>query len=511
MSYSENNKRIAKNTIYLYIRTFLVMAIQLYTSRLILQVLGVTDLGIYNLVGGIVTMIAVLNTSQTKATSRFITYSLGKGETKKQTSVVFSQCMTIHILVSGIILILGETIGLYVVNCWTTIPADRIFAANVVYQLSLFTFVLHFIRVPYDSVIVAHEKMNIYAYMSIFEVALQLALIYSIITIGGDSLIIYTTSVILIAAILLLLYKKYVNIKFKSYYFNWNYDQQKSREIVQFTGWALMGSSANTATQQGVSLLFNNFVGLLANTALGFANQVNAAVGRFVSNFSVAFNPQIIKYYAEQNIPSMHLLMNRASKFSFALCYLMALPLIVNMDTVLALWLDVVPKYTVEFCQLIIICSIIDSISGVFNTAITATGHFRNYQIAIAISFAIDLLCAFLLLYFGVHPSLVFASRIVTRGFINMAIGLYYTKQQLDFCIINYVKTVLLPIALTIIITVPIAYASASFSSDLLNLLVSCLCSIIAIFLCMFTFLLDQHEKNKIKSIISNIICKVRI
>lgn len=500
-----NNKRIAQNTLYLYIRTFMVMCVQLYTSRLILQILGETDLGIYNIVGGIVTMMSFVNVAQTKSTSRFITYSLGKGESKEQTNVVFSQCMTIHVIICILVLFIGETLGLYIVNYWISMPNERVFAANIVYQLSLMTFVLHFFRVPYDSIIVAHEKMQVYAYMSILEVFLQLLLVFAIIYLGGDNLIIYAVSVCTIALILLVFIKLYINKTFKSYFYKWNWSNTESLKILSFSGWTLLGSTASTATQQGVSLLFNNFVGLVANTALGFANQVNVAVARFVSSFSTAFNPQIIKYYAEGNRTAMHALMNRASKFSFALCYVMALPLIVNMEFVLTLWLGNIPQYTVEFCQLIIICSIVDSVSCVFNTSITATGNLKFYEFFISVSFLMDLLFAFVLLNLGFHPAVVFGSRILTRGVLNMFIGILFSKKLLEFKISKYLNEVLIPVLVTIAFTIPIAYYTRITDNSFWGLITSTSCSIFAVTICMLTFLLDKEEKTTVLSVIKRV------
>ena len=388
---SENaNRRIAKNTIYLYVRTIVVMIVSLYTSRLVLQVLGETDLGIYNVVGGIVTLLAFLQTAQSKATSRYITYELGENASSKRLGHVFSACMTIHILIVLFFLLIAETLGLWAVHHWIVVPSERMQAALWVYQFAIFTFCIHMLRVPYDAVIIAHENMSVYAYMSIIEVVLQLLMVVALKYIVVDHLILYAGALSLIAVILFILYAVYVRLKHSQYRFSWVWDGQLSMKILSFSGWTMLGSTANTMTQQGVSLLFNNFVGLVANTALGFANQVNTAVGRFVGSFTTAFNPQIIKLYAQKNNESLHLLMFRASKFSFALAFVMALPLILNMDFVLHLWLGQVPQYTVEFCRLIVLCTVIDATTSVYNTAVTATGQIRNYQIGVSISFVLD-------------------------------------------------------------------------------------------------------------------------
>ena len=474
----------------------------LYTSRLVLQALGETDLGIYNLVGGIVALMAFLQSAQTKATSRFITYELGLGGEPSKLSRIYSICMSIHILIAIIIVIIAETVGLLIINEYTQIPESRIVAANVVYQFSIFTFVMHFIRCPLDSVIIAHEDMSVYAYMSILEVSLQLGLVFTVLYHSGDNLILYGSLVFAVSVILFLCYLMYRRKTYPVYKYGFIWDRKESIKVLSFSGWTLLGSSANTFTQQGVALLFNNFVGLVANTALGFANQVNAAVGRFVSSFTTAFNPQIIKFQAQGDKKSLFLLMNRASRYSFALCYVMALPIIANMEFILRIWLARVPEYTTEFCQLILVCSIIDATTGVFNTSITATGIIKNYQIGIALSFLLDLLCATIFLYFGIHPTIVFGSRIITRGFMNMLIGFYYSKKLFSFPLGRYFVEVIIPIGLTLMLTIP--FSLLRFSEGWLSFITNALLSVVVVSLCTVFVIMKKNERTTIKKIIKN-------
>lgn len=493
-----NNVRIAKNAIFLYIRTFFVLLISLYTSRLILQALGEIDLGIYNVVGGIVTLMAFFQQAQTKATSRFITYELGNKDKAGEPEKVFSICLTIHVLIVFLILLLGETIGVYIVNKWIEIPGDRMVAANWIYQFSLFTFCIHLIQVPYHALVIAHEKMSVYAYMSILEVLLKLGVVYALLCYRGDKLILYGGMLVLLASIILFSYILYTKKKYPLYKVNLIWNKDKYIQILSFSGWTLLGSSANTTTQQGVSLLFNKFVGLVANTALGFANQVNAAVGQFVGSFTTAFNPQIIKLYAQGDYSALHLLMMRASKFSFFLAYLIALPLIVNMDFILHIWLGNVPQYTTEFCQLILICSVIDATTGVFNTAITATGNIKHYQLGISISFFLDLLIALLLLIMGAHPALVFGSRILTRGIINMFIGLYFVNNLVNFDIVNYFKSVLFPVITTILVSLPLVYFISDNYTEWNKIVLSSIVSSLMLMICLAIVLMDDTERNQI-------------
>lgn len=501
MSSVNDNKRIAKNTIFLYIRTIVVLLVSLYTSRVVLQVLGAKDLGIYNVAGGIVTMMSFFQAAQTKATSRFITYELGKHSSNKILQKVFSVCMTIHIIIAIISLIFGETVGLWIITHWTDIPLERQAAAMWVYQFALIVFCCQIVRVPYDAIVVAHERMSMYAYMSILEAVLLLGMAFLLMVTPGDSLIYYSASVAFIAFIVFLCYYIYVHRLFDAYRYKLLWDKEYSMRILSFSGWTLLGSSANTATQQGTNLLMNNFVGLIANAALGFASQVNIAVSKFVNGFSTAFTPQIIKLYAQKEYESMHILMNRSSKFSFVLCYLMALPLITNMGFILSLWLgNNVPMYTKEFCQLILVCTIFDATTGVYNTTITATGKIKYYQTAISLSFLLDLACCYVLLVCSINPVFVFGSRIMTRGIVNMLIGLYFVKSYTHFDILNYSKTVLLNIILTMIISILPVYFIAKVTDGWICLISTSLVSVLLITICSLYIIMTQSERQSVLS-----------
>lgn len=501
MSSVNDNKRIAKNTIFLYIRTIVVLLVSLYTSRVVLQVLGAEDLGIYNVVGGIVTMMSFFQAAQTKATSRFITYELGKHSSNKILQKVFSVCMTIHIIIAIISLIFGETVGLWIITHWTDIPLERQTAAMWVYQFALIVFCCQIVRVPYDAIVVAHERMSMYAYMSILEAVLLLGMAFLLMVTPGDSLIYYSASVAFIAFIIFLCYYIYVRRLFDAYRYKLLWDKEYSMRILSFSGWTLLGSSANTATQQGTNLLMNNFVGLIANAALGFASQVNIAVSKFVNGFSTAFTPQIIKLYAQKEYESMHILMNRSSKFSFVLCYLMALPLITNMGFILSLWLgNNIPMYTKEFCQLILVCTIFDATTGVYNTTITATGKIKYYQTAISLSFLLDLASCYVLLVCSINPVFVFGSRIMTRGIINMLIGLYFVKSYTHFDILNYSKTVLLNIILTMILSILPVYFIAKVTDGWICLISTSLVSVLLITICSLYIIMTQSERQSVLS-----------
>ena len=490
------NKRIARNTLFLYFRTIVILLVSLYTSRVILEALGVTDLDIYNVVGGIVMLVSSIQAAQTNATSRFITFELGKKNSSSgDRQKVFSICLTIHIILAIIMLVFAETAGLFIVNKFVDIPSNRIYAANVIYQFSIVSLIFQLVRVPYGSVIVAHERMSIFAYFSIVEAILLLVIAVIVKHWGGDRLILYGFLVTLVSIILYCIYYLFVKHQFDDYRFKWIWNKTDSLKVLAFSGWTLLGSTSGTIEQQGISLLLNKFVGLVANTALGFASQVNVAVSKFVSSFNTAFNPQIIKYYASGETEKMFHLINRASKFSFMLCYFIALPLIANMGFVLDIWLKEVPQYTIEFCQLILACTIIDATTGVLNTSITATGRIKSFQIAISISFFCDFCMALMLLTLHVNPVFVFGVRIMMRGFINMLIEFYFTNQVLSFNIASYLREVMLPIVLTFMLTIPPVWFICMFTSGVQKFILSCLCASILNLVCLVCFIMNANER----------------
>ena len=496
MSKESINKRIARNTVLLYFRTAIVLVVSLYSSRILLQALGVVDFGIYNVVGGIVLLMSFFRTALSKSTSRFIIYELGNKGDAGSLNRVFSAAMSIHIIIAVAVIIVGETIGLLILNYWTDIPEARQTAAFWVFQFSIIVFSLQILTSPYESVVIAHENMSVFAYMSILAAILKLGIVLMIMFCDKDRLIIYALLLVVMDLLILLIYALYDRRKYSFTKFTFVWDKEYSGKMFSFSGWTLLGSSANVATQQGVSLLFNNFVGLVANAALGFANQVNSAIQTFVGSFQKAFNPQIIKLYAQEDLTQMRLLMTRSAKFSFILAYVIAVPLIANMELVLQIWLVEVPQYTVDFCQLILVCSVIDATTGVLNTSISATGKIKGFQIGLSVSFMIDLMFAALLLWLNMPPALVFGSRIVTRGLFNMAIELYYVRKFLDYSLQDYFKDVLSPILYILLVTLPIIMLIYNMFDSWEKLLITCSFSLLSCGMATYFILLKRHERQ---------------
>lgn len=409
---SDNNKRIAKNTLLLYFRMLFMMVVSLYTSRVILNALGVEDFGIYNVVGGVVAMFSVISGSLSAAISRFITYELGKGDQSKLNKI-FSASVTIQLLLSLIVVVLIESVGVWFLNAKMTIPEVRITAANWVLQFSIITFVINLISVPYNAAIIAHEKMSAFAYISILEVLGKLAIAFLIIVSPIDKLIFYAILMCSVAVVVRLTYGHYCKKHFTecSYHFHWDKDVLK--QMFGFAGWNFIGASSAVLKDQGVNVVINMFTCPAVNAARGIAMQVNGAIYNFVQSFMTALNPQITKSYAANNHKYMMALIFQGSRLSYYILMVLALPVIINTDYILYLWLKIVPEHTVSFVQLVLLFSMSEAISLPLVTAMLATGNIKKYQIIVGGLQVLNLPIAYILLKFNFAVELVFVVAIV--------------------------------------------------------------------------------------------------
>ena len=376
--------RIAKNTLMLYFRQILIMIVSLYTVRVVLNTLGAEDYGIYNVVAGVVVLFSFVNNAMATSTQRFLNFNLGKEDIEK-TQQTYSSSLLIHIGIALIFVILAETVGLWFVNSKLNIPLERHSAAMWCYQFSIITTVFNILRVPYNAVIIAYEKMSFFAWVSIVEAVLKLLVVYLLIISPLDKLVAYVILLTLVSIIILFCYKIYCNRKFEIARFKKISDISLVKEILGFSGWSLFGATANVANNQGTNIVLNMFTNVTVNAAMGIANQVNNAVYSFVSNFQTAFKPQLVKSYAAGEREAFDKLIIRSAKFSFYLLFLIVLPLYLNCEFVLTLWLKNVPEYAVDFVRLILIYSLIESINGPLYIAIQATGKIKFYQIIIGI------------------------------------------------------------------------------------------------------------------------------
>ena len=376
---SDNNKRIAKNTLFLYFRMLFMMGISLYTSRVVLNTLGVENYGIYNVVGGIVAMFGFINGSMSSATQRYITFALGKGD-KNRLQMVFCTTLQIHTLIAGVIVLLGETIGLWFLYNKMQIPADRMDAAFWVLQASIVDSVIMIISVPYNADIVAHEKMSAFAYISILEAVLKLVIVYVLLVFSFDKLILYAFLLLAVQILIRFCYSIYCNKHFEETKYKHVWDKALFKDMTDFAGWSLFGNLAAVLFGQGLNMLLNVFFGPVVNAARGIAVQVQNTIQQFVANFQMALNPQITKTYAKGEFGDMHKLMFRSARFSFFLLFLLSLPVLFETNFILTIWLKTVPEYTVTFLRIMICTSLIYTLSNPLIVANQATGKVRKYQ-----------------------------------------------------------------------------------------------------------------------------------
>lgn len=441
---SSNNKRVAKNTLFLYFRMILIMLVTLYTSRVVLAELGIEDYGIYNVVGGVVIMFSFLNNCMSTATQRFLTFELGRGDMERLKRV-FAASLNIHIAIGILIILLAETIGLWFVNEKLVISADRIVAANWVYQFSILTFCINIIQVPYNAVLIAHEKMSVYAYISILEALLKLGIVYLLVIIPTDKLVIYSILVFTVQFIIRGIYQVYCRRNYIESRFKLFWDKELYKQMSSFAGWNLFGSVAWLLRDQGINIVLNLFFGPAINAARGVASQVSNAVMGFISNFQVALNPQITKNYAIGNIDGMERLSYLGIKFSFLILFTMAFPLCLNIDYVLHLWLVEVPDYAALFIILIMIDSLANTLFGSpLMTSLAATGRIRNYQIVVSCIILCILPVGYVALKIGCDaPSVFYVSIVFTliAGFVRFL----FCRKQIGYSLRKMSRNVLLP------------------------------------------------------------------
>ncbi len=485
MTTTENNKRIARNTLLLYFRMLFLMIISLYTSRIVLNALGVEDFGIYNVAGGVVAMFSILSGSLSAAISRFITYELGKNNVLKL-KTIFSSAITIQIGLGIVIAFFAETIGIWFLNTQMNIPIERMTAANWVLQFSIITFIINLISVPYNAVIIAHEKMSAFAYISIFEAIGKLLIAYLITISPIDKLIFYAILMCGVAIAIRLLYGYYCKRHFDECRFHFIWNKQIFQQIFSFAGWNFIGASSAVLRDHGGNIIINLFCGPTVNAARGIAFQVNNAIQGFVSNFMTALNPQITKSYAAKNYTYMMTLIFQGARLSFYMLLLLSLPIIINTHYLLTLWLNTVPEHTVLFVRLVLIFAMSESISGPLITAMLATGNIRNYQIIVGGLQMLNLPTSYILLSLGAIPETVLIVAVLISQCCLMA-RLYMLKKMIKLKIKDYLKKVYFNIITVSIIAIilPICMQerlAENFINFLLSSLICMLCTYLSIY-----------------------------
>lgn len=503
---SVNNKRIAKNTVYLYFRQLLVLVVSLYTSRVVLAELGVVDYGVYNVVAGVVVMFTFINSSMATSTQRFLTFELGKGNFESLNRT-FSASLNIHIAIGLLIIILAETIGLWFVNAKLVIPPDRMLAANIAYQCTVLSFMLNITQVPYNASLISHEEMNVYAYMGILEALSKLGIAFLLMIYGGDKLIFFSILMLVVHACLLLIYRSYCYRKYSECTFSLFWDYKLYRSLTSFAGWNLFGSIAWVCRGQGLNILLNLFFGPSLNAAKGIADKVSHSVMGFIRNFNTAMNPQITKSYAVGDTNAMEDLCYRGTKFSFILLFLIALPTMVNIDFILSLWLVEVPEYTAVFVILVMVDALLDVLLGTsqFITAIQATGNIKYYQIIVGISIMLVIPIGYTFLYFGSSPESLFYVMIAISLVSGLA-RILFCRYQVGFSLKKLLVKVWAPAISVVLLATPLPLMLKMFSCNLsegwmgFTFILFLSISLVVFFSWMLAF--SKSERESVKAII---------
>ena len=506
---SANNKRIAKNTLLLYFRMFFMMAIGLYTSRVILDKLGEVDFGIYNVVGGFVTMFTIISGAMTTATQRFLSFEIGKGEDGDVKSI-FSTMIYIHIFLALVILLVGETVGVWFLNNHMNFPPERYEAANWVFQLSLLVFMLNVVNVPYNGALIAYEKMSAFAYFSIVDAIFKLAICYIIVVTPFDRLIMYAILMAMIQIILLAMYFLYCRRKFSECRFTGKYNREYGKKVGSFVGWNLIGSLAGVAKEQGVNVVLNMFFGPAVNAARGIAYNVLGKLNGFVTNFQMAMNPQIIKNYASGERESMYKLVFRGAKMSYLLLLTLSLPVVIEAQFILSIWLKEVPNYTVIFLQIVIFIALLNTLSNPLIITMHASGKVRDYQIVVGGMSLLTLPSVYIgFKYFGLAPCYAMVICFIVEVVCHL-LRLYMLHKTINFPMGRFLFEVTLRVLLITILSFIFPLLVYNICDTVvIRFPVVCFLSIISTLGCGYYLGFNAHEQAVIRGKVSGLCNKI--
>lgn len=504
---SVNNKRIIKNTGMLYVRMILVMLVSLYTSRVVLQSLGVVDYGIYNIVGGVVSMLSFLNSTLSSTCQRYFSYEIGRGN-HKRLSELFCINVTIFLLFIIVVLAFAETIGLWFVSNYIVVPEGREDAMFWTYQLSVGAFVLSCISVPYNALIVSHERMSAYALISIAEVLLKLLIVYMLLISTSDRLILYAALMMLSTGVITFCYYLYCR-RFPESRYRFLWRAKEIKEISSYSGWHLLGSTSIIVRGQGVNVLLNMFFGPAVNGARAISMQVSGAVNSLTQNFLIAVKPQIYKAYSNNELPQMYRLIAESSKIGFFLVALCAIPVIINAEFLLGLWLADVPAYTVLFTQLILLNEVIQSVDVPAIASALATGRIKKFEIITGGLMILNLPVVYVLLKLGASPeSSVIASIVIAM--VTVVIRAYLLEELIGYKAKDYLVEVVFRISLVfLLVYFPINYLAGCIDPLLPRFIVSFAAFALLYIAVSYFFLLNSRERTAVTNFLMQQIKKL--
>ncbi len=501
---SNNNKRIAKNTIALYFRQILVMLVSLYTSRVILQVLGVEDFGIYNVVGGIVAMFSFITGTLGSASQRFLAYDMANGDAVKLRQT-FSLILMSYFILIVITVLLSESIAVWFLNTHMMIPLDRMYAANWVLQFSILTFCFHILQAPYMSVIIAHEKMNVYAYVSIVEVVLKLAIVYMLQIFAYDKLIAYAILMCLSSCSIYLFYYLYCRRKFTESRYLFYYDRKELKSLCSYAWWNVIGSLAIILRSQGINVLLNMFFNPAINAARGIAYQVNTAVTSFYTNFYTAVRPQIVKSYATGDNEKMLSLISNSSRYAYFLILIIILPLMFYAQDILAIWLKTPPELTDIFMQTVLVSALIETLSMPLVSGMQAANKIKEIQLTVSMLYLLNIPVSYILLRMGLPA--------ITPMYVNIALiliafvpRLWLAHSILGLSLRRYAGDVLLSIFYVSIVSVIICYIIYQIipNDNIINVLIAAILMLSITLFVVSLLGMTKKERNIVISTIKN-------
>lgn len=496
-------KTIAKNTLFLYIRMFLTMGVSLYTSRVVLNTLGVEDYGIFSVVGGIVLLFGFFNAAMSSATQRYLAFDIGKKDDQRLHKT-FNATLIIHIGIALLILLLAETIGLWYVNNRLNVADVRMTAVNWVYQFSVMASLVGVMQVPFNALIIARERMNVFALLSIIDVILKLIIVYLLLIVTFDKLVLYSILVFSVTLAVALAYRFYCYKHFRESSFKLYKDKEYYKELLSYSGWNLFGNIAAVARGQGINLVLNVFFGTIVNAAYGITMQIQNSVRIFVNNFQLAVNPQIIKSYSQGNFAQTHKLIFQSCRFSFYLMLIIASPILLNTQYVLELWLKVPPPHTVIFVQLSLINILIDCVSGPLIIGAQATGKIKWYQIIMGLFIFLNLPVAYLLLKFTDKPEVVFHVSIIIN-LLALFFRLFFLRKMMNLNMSAFIKDVFFKTIYITVLLLGICYLISHISRSekgLPDFLIQTSIVVVSTSIIVFFIGLEKNEKKNLINVL---------
>lgn len=508
--HSEANKRIAKNTMLLYGRMGLMMIISFFTARITLEALGVVDYGINNVVGGLVSMFSLISGSLTASAGRFITFGLGEGN-KEKLNRIFVTAVNIHIILAIIVVIAIETIGVWFLVNKMVIPPDRLVAAHWVLQCSTISFAIGLLSTPYNAAIIAHEKMGVYAYFSIFDAIARLAIVFSIKYYGGDKLILLAVISLIPTIVKQLYYWYYCKSRFEECHYTPLWDKKIFKEMFSFAGWNFFGNAAYMLNTQGVNMLINMFFGVTLNAARGICFQIESIVNQFAGNFSVAINPQITKSYAAKDYNYTYTLIKRGAIYSYCLMLILVAPIVMEIDSILKIWLINVPEHTANFTRLGLFNNLVMTLGGSLYTAIIASGKIKKYQIIITIAGAWVFPLTYIAFWMGMPAESTFIIYFAVY-FMLVILRAYLAIEIINLNIWRYLKDVVLKtIYITIVAFVPVFAITYIFKENILRTIIAGPIIVISTAIISYSIGLDKEEKDFVNRKIKALLKKSQI